>query len=157
MNPTDGGGDVDPEAFFTFTWEGSERADSYVVKVGRDAGLTDLVVGPIQRSSPSLTIFSGTLQPATEYYWSVVAMNANPQTTDSTPSVASFTTLGFDAVCTGDINGDDVVDLADFNILATNFGSGPGVLAAGGDLTGDGWVDLADFNILATNFGSSCD
>lgn len=156
VNPSDGSGGVDPNAFLTMTWESSERADAYVVRIGRNAELTDLVVGPIQRSSPNLTIFSGTFQPATEYFWSVVATNANPESTDSTPSVASFTTVGFDAGCTGDINGDDVVDLGDFNILATNFGSGPGASAPSGDLTGDGWVDLADFNILATNFGSAC-
>lgn len=53
----------------------------------------------------------------------------------------------------GDINGDGSVGLADFNIMALNFGFGPGATREQGDLNGDGWVDLADFNLLATHFG----
>ena len=58
--------------------------------------------------------------------------------------------------CPGDINGDLVVDLDDFIILAGNFGSGPGMTPQDGDLNGDGFVDLDDFIILAGNFGSNC-
>jgi hypothetical protein len=58
--------------------------------------------------------------------------------------------------CPGDINGDDLVTLDDFTILASNFGGGPGLLRTDGDLTGDGFVDLADFTVLATNFGADC-
>lgn len=58
--------------------------------------------------------------------------------------------------CPGDINGDLVVDLADFNILAIHFGTGPGATQGMGDLNGDGFVNLADFNILATSFGANC-
>ncbi len=70
-------------------------------------------------------------------------------------SLASFSIVPAPS-CPGDIDGDLVVNLADFNILATNFGSGPGATGTSGDLTGDGYIDLADFNILATNFGSDC-
>jgi len=54
--------------------------------------------------------------------------------------------------CAGDVNGDGDTNVADFNILASNFGSAvtPGT---SGDLTGDGIVNVADFNILASNFG----
>ena len=58
--------------------------------------------------------------------------------------------------CLGDINGDLVVDLDDFIILAGNFGSGPGMTPQQGDLNGDGFVDLDDFIILAGNFGNDC-
>jgi hypothetical protein len=58
--------------------------------------------------------------------------------------------------CPGDINGDNMVTLADFNILAANFGGGPGLTLAQGDLSGDGFVNLADFTILANNFGRVC-
>ncbi|MEM9296293.1 MAG: dockerin type I domain-containing protein, partial [Planctomycetota bacterium] len=57
----------------------------------------------------------------------------------------------------GDANGDGVVDLLDFDVLAQNFGAGPGFpdgLSAG-DFNADGVVDLLDFDILAQNFGSS--
>lgn len=65
---------------------------------------------------------------------------------------------GCEAVaCPGDVNGDLAVNLADFNILAVNFGAGPGATLEQGDLNSDGFVDLADFNILAVNFGSVCE
>ncbi|MEM7682392.1 MAG: PEP-CTERM sorting domain-containing protein [Planctomycetota bacterium] len=55
----------------------------------------------------------------------------------------------------GDANGDGDVDLLDFDILAGNFGAGPGAVggASIGDFNGDGAVDLLDFDILAGNFG----
>lgn len=53
----------------------------------------------------------------------------------------------------GDANGDGRVDLADFGILKSNFGSG--TTLAEGDFNGDGKVDLADFGILKENFGKS--
>jgi hypothetical protein len=52
----------------------------------------------------------------------------------------------------GDANGDDRVNLADFNLLAAHFGrSGRGV--ASGDANFDGLVNLSDFNLLAGHFG----
>ncbi|MEM7682230.1 MAG: dockerin type I domain-containing protein [Planctomycetota bacterium] len=57
----------------------------------------------------------------------------------------------------GDANGDGSVDLLDFDVLAGNFGAGPGFGGgiSGGDFNGDGNVDLLDFDILAGNFGAS--
>jgi len=55
--------------------------------------------------------------------------------------------------CAGDITGDGQTNVSDFNILASNFGAGPGATLAQGDLTGDGFVNVSDFNILAGNFG----
>jgi hypothetical protein len=50
-----------------------------------------------------------------------------------------------------DLNG--VVNLDDFNRLATNFGSSSGAVWSQGDFTYDGSVNLDDFNRLAANFG----
>ena len=58
--------------------------------------------------------------------------------------------------CPGDINGDGVVDIDDFIILAGNFGSGPGMTPQQGDLNDDGFIDIDDFIILAGNFGNDC-
>ncbi|MEM7683100.1 MAG: PEP-CTERM sorting domain-containing protein [Planctomycetota bacterium] len=52
-----------------------------------------------------------------------------------------------------DFNQDGVVDLLDFDTLASNFG-GPGDETSG-DATGDGVVDLLDFDVLASQFGQS--
>src|SRR5688500_7568800 len=54
----------------------------------------------------------------------------------------------------GDANLDGLVNLADFNRLASNFGSTSAVWSQG-DFNYDGNVNLADFNRLASNFGQS--
>ena len=54
----------------------------------------------------------------------------------------------------GDANRDRIVNLADFNTLAANFGQSPRTFSQG-DFTYDGIVNLADFNVLASRFGSS--
>lgn len=52
----------------------------------------------------------------------------------------------------GDINGDGVVDLGDYDILSTHYGSaGPGIGRGQGDLDDDGDVDFEDFVELALN------
>jgi len=56
--------------------------------------------------------------------------------------------------CSGDITGDGRTTVADFNILAANFGTSVSP-ARSGDLNADGVVNVADFNILAMDFG--CD
>jgi hypothetical protein len=52
----------------------------------------------------------------------------------------------------GDANHDARVNLADFNILASNFGQSPRDFTQG-DFNYDGVVNLADFNILVSRFG----
>jgi hypothetical protein len=52
----------------------------------------------------------------------------------------------------GDINGDGLVDVADYNIWAANVGR-TGATWSQGDLNGDGLVDVADYNIWAANVG----
>ena len=58
------------------------------------------------------------------------------------------------AALPGDANLNGTVNLDDFNVLATNFGSS-GHIWISGDFTGNGAVDLDDFNALASNFGMS--
>jgi hypothetical protein len=52
----------------------------------------------------------------------------------------------------GDANLDRTVNLADFNRLASNFGTS-GATWARGDFNYDGLVNLIDFNLMAANFG----
>ncbi len=75
---------------------------------------------------------------------------AETQFTDYKSFVFRFTPL---SDCAGDVTGDGLTNSADFNVVATNFGTGPGQSRANGDLSGDGWVNSADFNILAGDFG----
>lgn len=93
--------------------------------------------------------------------WSLLAANAISgdgraivgQGVDPEGNTTAFL-LFLDDRYPGDANGDDSVDLADFNILKAGFNTfvGPN---QGGDFTGDGLVDLADFNLLKANFNTS--
>jgi autotransporter-associated beta strand protein len=56
---------------------------------------------------------------------------------------------------TGDANLDAVVNLQDFNRLASNFGVSSGAYWHQADFNYDGRVNLQDFNLLAANFGLS--
>jgi hypothetical protein len=55
----------------------------------------------------------------------------------------------------GDANLDGQVNIADFNTLATNFGTASGVNWQTGDFNYDGSVNLLDLNAIASNFGAS--
>jgi hypothetical protein len=59
----------------------------------------------------------------------------------------------------GDANGDNVVNLLDFSILASAFGSAVGDPAwnAAADFNCDGVVNLTDFGLLAEDFGLAGD
>jgi hypothetical protein len=53
----------------------------------------------------------------------------------------------------GDINGDCIVNMADFSILSVNWGlTGPNEA----DLNGDQIVNMADFSIISANWGAVC-
>jgi len=56
----------------------------------------------------------------------------------------------------GDCNGDGVVNVSDFNILALNFATFGNPRFRNGDANGDGAVNVADFNLLASNFAVFC-
>ena len=57
-------------------------------------------------------------------------------------------------VCPGDINGDWVVDTADFSEFLIQFGQSGANLSA--DLDGDQDVDVEDFSEFLINFGNTC-
>ncbi len=59
--------------------------------------------------------------------------------------------------CPGDVNFDGVVNLADFNVIAVNFGNVTNGLRWQGDLTGDGQVTMLDFMEMAQRYGAVCD
>lgn len=57
--------------------------------------------------------------------------------------------------CEGDATLDSAVDLADLNLVLSQFGQ-PAAPCTGTDLDGSGLVDLPDLNQVLANFGSSC-
>jgi len=59
--------------------------------------------------------------------------------------------------CTGDLDGDGVVDLSDLATLLSNYGQCQNVLYQAGDLDGDGAVNLADLACLLSVYGTICD
>jgi plastocyanin len=82
-------------------------------------------------------------QPGTVYYWCV------PHGSSMQGEIRVRT------ACTGDVNGDRSVDLADLAQLLANYGAG-GASREGGDLNGDGDVNLSDLSILLGAFGAVC-
>jgi hypothetical protein len=101
-----------------------------------------------------LIIHGGSLNGKNVGYTVVSLGNLSPSwgPYDPVPVVEARTHLST-AFSRGDANGDGWVDLIDFNILASVFGT-PDPKA---DFNGDGYVDLFDFNILANNFGERVD
>ncbi len=61
--------------------------------------------------------------------------------------------VDFGLLRTGDANGDNAVDVVDFSILRSQFGSAN----PQSDFSGDGAVDVIDFSLFRTNFGRSGD
>ncbi|MBI5863043.1 MAG: hypothetical protein HZB38_00750 [Planctomycetes bacterium] len=60
------------------------------------------------------------------------------------------------APCTGDLNGDRLVDLIDLSTLLGHFGIQSGATLAEGDVNGDGRIDLTDLTMLLGEFGTIC-
>jgi hypothetical protein len=86
------------------------------------------------------------LTPGTYYYFRVLAYNA----------LGSFPTQGLQqlAPLPGDINGDGLIDVADYDIWAANVGATNATWSQG-DLNGDRLVDVADYDIWAANVGAT--
>ena len=77
-----------------------------------------------------------------------------PDGDDTIDSDGDGTPDDCDTECPGDINGDFVVDVADFSEFLVQFGlTGEGL---SGDFDDDQDVDVADFSIFLVNFGNDC-
>jgi hypothetical protein len=70
---------------------------------------------------------------------------------------APVTLLEAGLLRTGDANGDNVININDFNILRGSFGRlcGDSNYDGRADFTGDCLVNIQDFGLLRRNFGSS--
>jgi hypothetical protein len=74
-----------------------------------------------------------------------------PSPTASPSIAASVTPSATNVTKLGDIDGNNKVDIFDYNILLTNFNKTGSSIQ--GDLNNSGKVDIFDYNILLTNFG----
>jgi hypothetical protein len=101
-----------------------------------------------------LTIAVGTL-PNGVYTWWAKGCQSLASTGSVTLSGAPATALAVGVLRTGDVNNDNMVDIADFTLLRASFGKVYGVPGydARADLSGDGLVDITDFTLLRGNFG----
>jgi hypothetical protein len=54
----------------------------------------------------------------------------------------------------GDITGDNIINLLDYNVLRNNYGT---VNGGSADINGDGKVNIFDYSLLEVNFGKSGD
>ena len=64
--------------------------------------------------------------------------------------------FGLTSGCPADLNGDDVVSIADLAVQLSNFGRVGDATPADGDVNRDGDVDIADLAVLRAGFGAGC-
>jgi len=72
-----------------------------------------------------------------------------------TSNAATLTVNPDTGGCPEDLNGDNVIDLADLSVLLAHFGEA-GADPEHGDVDGDGDVDLADLSQVLAVFGTTC-
>ena len=146
------------EAAQQFTFVFDESIDPATVDAG-DVTVTNLTTGQtfagdgafnFAAGGSSLTWAATSLLPDGNYRATIPAGSLADAAGNA---LASDATLDF-YVLAGDFNRDRTVNLADFTVLANNFGRS-GRLFAQGDANYDGNVNLADFTLLANRFGTT--
>jgi chitodextrinase len=89
------------------------------------------------------------LTPGTTHTYKVEAIDVAGNVSASASNPTISVTLNIKA---GDINSDNIININDLSVLATNFRKTSATRAMG-DLNGDTVVDVADLSILASNWG----
>ncbi|MBC8150136.1 MAG: hypothetical protein H8E97_02490, partial [Bacteroidetes bacterium] len=72
---------------------------------------------------------------------------------DSTSTIDNGSCEYTSCACTGDINGDGVITVADVLLVLSEFGCLSGCTA---DVDGDSYVNVADILLLLAAFGTAC-
>ena len=142
LSPTDGATKI--AQFFTASWEAATDTDHYEITIATDPGLTNIVYTSTPIPATTAIIFG--LDTCTTYYWAILAHNTNGFT-ESTPAVASFTTIGY-----GDQNNDGIVSPTDFTAWVNNFNS----LDPTADVNQDGSITPTDFTAWINAFNANC-
>ena len=102
--------------------------------------------------------------PSGTYNWRVKGPHGTPNTNTTPGFLANSGTLTWGGSATvvemglmraGDADNDNIVEIADFNILKATFGRSAGDPSYDGraDFDGSQTVDIADFSLLKANFG----
>jgi len=133
-----------------------DNADGDSSLARADEAISLTVANP---SGGSMLVRFGMTNCNNDWWWAVDNIVVNGEAVgDLNEGIADRTTWNF-ATATGpvglpgDFNADGKIDLTDFGILKTNFGTG--TTLAQGDANGDAKVDLTDFGILKNNFGKT--
>lgn len=147
LTPVDGATEVATSP--TYNWTDSELFDTYRLIVDDDEDLSS----PTIDTNTDFSLFSNPgaiLQPATQYYWKVQAINANGPR-DADPGVATFFTVGFEQPCPGDCTGDGNVTFDDLTCMLFRFNSSSATQDT--DCDGDGAITFNDLTCALFSFG----
>jgi len=88
-----------------------------------------------------------------EYTTCAGCNNANACNYDSTSTIDDGSCEYTSCACTGDVNGDGVISVADVLLVLSEFGCLSGCTA---DVDGDTYVNVADILLLLSAFGTAC-
>ena len=121
---------------------------------------------------PGLPTVSDNCTPAVDIVVTFVRSDGAPLLTDAYNAADSPVTILWTAIdacgrqsqalssvtvaVLGDLDGDNIVGLADLSVQLANFGTTSGARPEDGDLDGDGDVDLGDLAVMLTAFGADC-
>jgi hypothetical protein len=75
---------------------------------------------------------------------------------NGTQSLYGLIEVGVTPPCSGDIDGNGVVNISDLSQLLSNYGTLTGATFADGDLDGDGDVDINDLTLMLSAYGTIC-
>jgi hypothetical protein len=164
MAPADGAAGVSLNPTLSWSAVPASAGIGLHTQIGNYEGASPLAqnICPFPTQTTSWTPSVG-MNPSTGYDWEVDVANGNAYNeTFGSDSFIAYAVVSWDnhssfttkACIPGDINGDGLVDVADYDIWAANVGM-TGAAWSQGDLNGDGLVDVADYDIWAANVGQT--
>ena len=151
LYPAPGASDVERNP--VMQWAEADNVWYYTIWVADNPEFIDPRVDGFETSNTQISLPPNYLDEGTTHYWRVDAISPSGEVRPGTPELATFTTVGVEVPCPGDVDGDGLVDLADLNAVLASFGQ-TGDLP--GDANADGQVDLLDLNIVLGAFGVPC-
>jgi hypothetical protein len=94
-----------------------------------------------------------TMPPLNTYTISVKGLNTLRNVKQGVFINTGTNNVDLGTLVSGDADGDNTVDIVDFSIFRSKFGTS----TAAPDFNGDGLVNIYDFSLLRTNFGRAGD